>query len=540
MTAGLKPSFARAGILRPLSIGLLRWLLIGLLAGCTSMLPAVERPRSTAWVAAPDAPLAMMAQEAGIPAGQSGVAPLAQAAFALDARLALMAAARVSLDLQYYVIADDGIGHQILRGLRDAAQRGVRVRLLIDDLHTAGMDPLLLGLAAHPNVELRLFNPFTAGRQSSLSRAVSLATDFRRLNHRMHNKLFIADGVIAIVGGRNLANEYFLRGTEGNFIDFDLLVTGAVLPELNRGFDLYWNSDLAYPVRAIAGPSDGLTTDETMRAAFEASTRPANTPAPPPAVDLFGQPPFSAALAARHVHLIAAEGRAYADSPDKADPDRQRPEAAAADTVAQRFLRLLATARTDILLFSPYFIPGPETIARLRTAREAGVQVRVVTNSLAVSDEPLVNIGYLHHRDQLLRMGVELYELSSTRLKRDSAMRELLGSSVGRLHAKLGFLDRRTVLVGSMNIDPRSARINTEIGLAFESPQLAEMVMGAFRVDELAAVYRVRLGSDGMGTRWTAVNAGASDDELDTDPDSSVWQRLKSFLMSWLVSEEQL
>ena len=176
----------------------------------------------------------------------------------------------------------------------------------------------------------------------------------------------------------------------------------------------------------------------------------------------------------------------------------------------------------------------------LRRVREAGVRVRVVTNSLAVSDEPLVNIGYLHHRRQLLTMGVELYELSSTRLKPDSAMRELLGSSIGRLHAKMGFLDQRTVLVGSMNIDPRSDRINTELGLAFDSPALANMIIGPFQVDELVAVYRVRFATDGPGLRWTAVNAGASDEVLDTDPDTSLWQRLKAALISWLVPEGQL
>ena len=521
---------------RPLPLRLLlSGLLAGLLAGCGSLLPAVERPHSAARVAAPNTPLAAVARDAGIPAEKSGVYPLPQAAFALDARLALIANARVSRDLQYYVIADDGIGHMILRGLRDAAQRGVRVRLLIDDLHTTGMDTLLLGLAAHPNVELRLFNPFTASRQSALSRALGLLADFGRLNHRMHNKLFIADGAIAIVGGRNLANEYFLRGTEGNFIDFDLLVTGAVLPALNEGFDLYWNSEHAYPVQAIATSAEPA---DALRASFDASTRPENTPAPPPAADVYGKPAVSTALAVRRFHLIAADGRAYADSPDKVDPAHHDP--AATETVTQRFLKLLGTAHTEMLLFSPYFIPGPETIERLRVAREAGVRVRVVTNSLAVSDEPIVNIGYVHHRNQLLGMGVELYELSSSRLKRDSAMRELLGSSVGRLHAKIGFIDRRTVMVGSMNIDPRSARINTEIGLAFESAPLADMVMRAFRVDELAAVYRVRLGTAGPGVHWTAINAGADDDELDTDPDTSAWQRFKSFMLSWLVPEEQL
>ena len=385
------------------------------------MLPAVESPHSTATVAAPD--------------------PL----------LALLANAHVSLDLPYDVIADDDIGHMILRRVRDAAQRGVRMRLLIDDLHTIGTGPLLLGLVAHPNVVRRLFNPITASRQSALSRTLGLLADLGRLNHRMHNKLFIADGAVAIVGARNLANEYFLRGSEGNFIDFDLLVTGAVLPQLNEGFDLYWNSEHAYLVQAIAA---ALEPADASRASFDASTQPENIPAPPPATDLYGKPAFSTARAERSFHLIGVDGRACADSPDKADPAHHDP--AATGAVTQRFLKLPGTAHTEMLLRSAHFIPGPEAIKRLRAAREAGLRLRAVTNSLAVGDQPIVNIGYVHHRNQLLRLGVELYELSSSRLKRDSAMRELLGSSAGRPDANMGFTDRRTVMFGPINIDPRA------------------------------------------------------------------------------------
>ena len=410
-------------------------------------MPVVERPVSMARTAPADTPLATLARNAGIAAGQSGAYPLPQASFALDARLALIAGARDSLDLQCYEIADDGIGHLILRSLRDAARRGVRVRLLLDDLNTTGMDRLPLGLAAEPNLEVRLFNPFVSGRESTVARALGLLVDLRRLNHRMYNKLFIADNAVAIVGGRNLANEYFLCGTEGNFIDFDLLVAGVVLAPLNDDFDTYWNSAQAYPVHAIVAAGianpDGAA-DAASRAAFEVSTRPASTLAPPPATDTCCGPPLSTALAAGRVKLIAAAGRAFADSPAKADPAAG--SEASADTVSRRFLPLLGSARTDILLVSPYFIPGSDTIDALRRVRETDVRVRVVTNSLAVSDEPLVNIGCLHHRRQLLTMGVELYELSSTRLKRDSAMRELLGSSIGRLHAKMGFLDPPTVL----------------------------------------------------------------------------------------------
>ena len=226
-------------------------LLIAALAGCAGVLPQVERTPSKVLHGAPGAALVTIAHGAGLATDTSGVWPMVQASFALDARLAMIQAATRSIDLQTYLIADDSTGRMLLRALRDAALRGVRVRVLLDDLDTTDTDTLLLGLAAHPNVELRLFNPFVNARDSSLRRLVALARDFKRLNHRMHNKLFIADGAVGVVGGRNLADEYFLRGKQGNFIDFDLLVTGAVLPQLNHGFDLYWNSTQVYPVLDI-------------------------------------------------------------------------------------------------------------------------------------------------------------------------------------------------------------------------------------------------------------------------------------------------
>jgi phosphatidylserine/phosphatidylglycerophosphate/cardiolipin synthase-like enzyme len=190
-------------------------------------------------------------------------------------------------------------------------------------------------------------------------------------------------------------------------------------------------------------------------------------------------------------------------------------------------------------MVSPYFIPGPEALARLKALNERAVDVRVVTNSLAVSDEPLVSLGLERHQMELLRNGVKLYELSSTRLKLDHALRNLLGSSTGRLHAKLALLDRRTVLVGSMNLDPRSSNINTEIGVMVRSRELAEMVLTAFRLDSMTGVYEVKLKPDGSGVRWVAVD-GDSSVEVDIDPDTNVWQRLRLMMMYLLVPEGQL
>ena len=513
-------------------------LFIVLLTGCAGVLPRVERVPSTTRVAAPDAPLAAAVRDAKIPPGESGVWPLLQASYALDARLGMIENAHTSLDLQYYLIADDSTGRPLLRALRDAAARGVRVRLLVDDLYTAEIDRLLLGLAATPNVEVRLFNPFVTERGSSTRRLIALALDFKRLNHRMHNKLFVADGVLAIVGGRNLADEYFLRGTQNNFIDFDVMLGGSAVADLGGWFDLYWNSTAVYPVQAVVrAAGHTAAAPEVDRGVFDNVTRGDVRPEVPMAPDVFGSPAFSTGLARHTLQFISARSFAFADSPDKIDPASNGTPIA--DTLTHRFLQQLSDTRSEALLFSPYFIPGEEALARLARLRADGVKLGVVTNSLAVSDEPLVSVGLERHQLALLKLGVDLYELSSNRLKLDRTLKGLLGTSTGRLHAKIGFLDRQTVLVGSMNLDPRSASINTEIGVRIESARLAEMVLAAFKVDALAGVYQVRLRKSGGGVRWIAVDADTPE-ELDVDPDTSLWQRLRVMMLSFFIPESQL
>ena len=229
-------------------------LLASALAGCAGTLPAQrERQASLAWVAPSGTPIADIAVRTGLASQATAAWPLPQAAFALDARLAGIERASLSIDVQTYLLADDGVGRLMLGALARAASRGVRVRLLLDDFYTSGLDPLLLGLAAYPNVEVRLFNPFvTAARGSGLGRLLELAGDFQRLDHRMHNKLFIVDGRLAIVGGRNIADDYFLRSKVGNYFDIDLLLIGSLVPSLSAIFDTYWNSDAAYDIHAIA------------------------------------------------------------------------------------------------------------------------------------------------------------------------------------------------------------------------------------------------------------------------------------------------
>jgi cardiolipin synthase C len=511
--------------------------LTALLTGCAAALPQVTRVPSQARVAAADAPLAEAARAAKIAPGESGVWPLMQGSFALDARLGMIENARDSIDLQYYLIANDSTGRPILRALRDAAERGVRVRLLVDDLYTSDLNNLLAGLAATANVEVRLFNPVVTDRASASRRLLAMALDFKRLNHRMHNKLFIADGAMAVVGGRNIADEYFLRGTENNFIDFDTLLTGSVVPELSRWFDLYWNSTAVFPLQDIerAAASNTLPAD-MARAAFDNATRNDARPSPPMAPDFFGAPSFSIGLVQNKLQFIGAEVAAFADSPSKIDPANN--SIAIDDTLTHRYLLQLSDTRHDAVLLSPYFIPGAEALARIGRLRADGVTVSIVTNSLAVSDEPLANVGLQRHQRKLLDMGVDLFELSSNRLKRDLTLKGLLGTSTGRLHAKVAFIDRRRVLVGSMNFDPRSSTINTEIGVRIESARLAEEVLAAFKVDSMTGVYQVKLRPNGE-IRWVAVD-GDSPEELDVDPDTTLWQRLRLFVLSYLVPESQL
>jgi putative cardiolipin synthase len=512
-----------------------------LLAGCAGTLPPHgDRAVSEARAAPAGTPIADIAGRIGLAEGTTAAWPMPQALFALDARLAAIERATTSLDTQTYLLADDPTGREVLRALRDAAARGVRVRMLLDDIGTAGLDQLLMGLASEPNAEVRLFNPFVTGREWRFGRLLALASDFDRLDHRMHNKLFIADGALAIVGGRNLADDYFLRSASGNYFDVELRLVGAIVPELSRSFDRYWNSAPAYDVRQIAAATESAGADAAaLRFAFERRTAVDAPVARPTDGDLFGAPALSDEFATgRFRFLPVVIASTYADPPEKVDGSARGP--AVVKTVADLFLQRLREARDEVVLFSPYFVPDAELMEHLRALRARGVSVRVITNSLAVSDEPMTTIALERHQRALLAIGVELYELSSERIRHDGHLQMLLGSSIGRLHAKMAFIDRRMVYVGSLNLDSRSANINTEIGLRVESAEIASMLFRAFRVEEAVGVYRVRLAPDGATLVWSIRDEAGREVTLDHEPDASWWQHLRVRLLSIFVPEGQL
>ena len=320
------------------------------------------------------------------------------------------------------------------------------------------------------------------------------------------------------------------------------------MPQLNGWFDLYWNSTAglsrsqAIVIRAV-GHAPMVSARRRSRASSNDVTTHADlaTRRAGGAPDVFGAPAFSIAIAQRTRFSFCPRRRAstFADSPNKIDPANF--SLAVDDTLTHRFMQQLSDARADAVPFLAllHSRQGSDSNAWENCVPARRRRYGVVTNSLAVSDEPLVSVGLERHQIALLKLGVDLYELSSNRLKLDRTLKGLLGASTGRLHAKIGFLDRQTVLVGSMNLDPRSASINTEIGVRIESPKLAEMVLAAFKVDALAGVYQVRLRPNGAGVRWIAVDAD-SPEELDVDPDTSVWQRVRLMLLSFFIPESQL
>ncbi|NRF66276.1 phospholipase D family protein [Aquincola sp. S2] len=505
------------------------------LGGCAGLPSGVQRAPSQARHDVADTSLAQIAAQSTPEAQQalSGFRLLPDGAQALEARIALAQRAAKSLDLQYYQLAHDRSGWQLLRALRDAAARGVRVRLLVDDLYAAGQDAMLAGLAALPNVEVRMFNPLPVRDAGFATRIVLSLHQFARINRRMHNKLFVADNRIAITGGRNIADEYFGRADAVNFIDLDTLATGPAVAELSAAFDGYWNSEHVYPIAALqaAGFDPAAATQAFSSAADAVVFDPALA-----TTDALGRSGVAQQLAEGRLALLFAPAQVLADAPAKAD--ERGPGADGA--VAHRHAELVSTAREEVLIASPYVVPAASSVTAIKAALLNKVHYKLITNSISTTDEPLVHAGYAKHRMALLKMGVKLYELmplaQRAAARDDAAPRG--SASVGRLHAKLAVVDRRFLFIGSMNLDHRSARSNTEAGLVIDSPALAAEVAGLLQRDRLPESYRLRLADDGR-IEWISQHAGAEVVHRD-EPHLTVAQSLKQWLGQQLVDEELL
>ncbi|HEY6511288.1 MAG TPA: phospholipase D family protein [Burkholderiaceae bacterium] len=496
-----------------------------LLSGCAALPGDVQRAHSDTIVDVASTPLARLAL-ASTPDDKrhlSGLRLMPNGPEAIAARIALARRAQKSLDVQYYVVAPDQSGRQFLRELRDAAQRGVRVRLLIDDLHVDDADDLLLGLAAHANVQVRLFNPLPVRGGALQTRLLLSLHQFERVNRRMHNKLYIADNAFAVTGGRNIANEYFMRGEAANFIDMDVLSTGPVVHGLSDVFDRYWNSESAYPIESLVAPRHPAQA----RASFDDWV--AGEPAPLLADELAMQLSTGPALALRFAPVSV-----FADEPSKVAANA----AAAPATAMGSTLAVMRSAQSEVTIVSPYFVPGEGGLKLMRAAIDNGVRISVMTNSLASTDEPLAYGGYARYRASMLKLGVSLSELSPLPNRRFDMIGDMR-SSLGRLHAKVAVVDRRWLVVGSMNMDARSSRTNTELSLVIDDVGLATAALALMHQRWSDSHYRLRItGSDGR-LEWLE-----PDDDAPvvyrSEPHVNWLSRLRLNVLSMFVAEELL
>jgi putative cardiolipin synthase len=515
---------------------------LALLAGCASLPENYPRQESHALSDTGDTRLArMLAPQLARHGARSGAYPLESGLDAFVARIVLAEAAQRSLDLQYYIWHGDTSGKLLLDALLRAADRGVRVRLLLDDVGTAANDDALLMVAAHPNVEVRLFNPLaTRG-----ARTLGLLAEFERTNRRMHNKSFAADNQMGIVGGRNIGDEYFAAHEDVEMRDFDVIAVGPVVAQVSGAFDMYWNSDMAYPIEALARNAPDVQAVAQARAALRAFV---DSQKDGPYAQALLKSPLAARLRGNAVEYFWGDARMVFDDPQKiaAAPSEQ-------ETHLQSKLRSEVTPpESELLVLSPYFVPGDAGVESLRRLRQRGVKVRIVTNSLASTDVVSVHSGYQRYRKPLLEAGVELYELKpSAAQKADEAAKRrsdaasgVSGSKRAALHAKTMVADQRTLFVGSMNLDPRSLFLNTEIGVILEMPEMARAFVRRLDGDLRGSAYRLALSPEGAAgsdrrVEWIALEDGR-EVRYATDPGASFWRRLGAGLMSLLPIESQL
>ena len=445
----------------------------------------------------------------------------------LDAFAARAASARLagrSLDLQYYMWHDDLVGHLLAREVYAAAERGVRVRLLLDDINTQGLDPALLALDAHPNIEVRLYNPFR--NRSGVWRLLEMVQRFFSVNHRMHNKAWIVDGRVALVGGRNIGDEYFDAGSSVNFRDLDMLLLGPAVADTSAIFDDFWNSSAAVPIEAL-----NPQTPENLHKLMAALAR--------ESADATAQvylKRVAASPSAQRLSNHELSPHWSANIVVASDPPLKTKSAGRGGWLQPRLAAHLGGVHSEVLLISPYFVPGSKGTATLLALAHAGAQVGVITNSLAANDVPAVHSGYERYRSHLLAGGVSLFEI---RRNGPTATHGLFGSSGASLHTKAFVIDGTRGFVGSFNLDPRSANLNTEMGVLFDDPGLARDLRQEYlRLAAPALSYQLRRSTDGS-TQWLD-RTTQPPQMLGHEPDAGWWLRAITRVMSWLPIESQL
>jgi putative cardiolipin synthase len=523
-SAGSAESRALAG--RGLPRTILIWL-AQILTGCATR-PRPDYPRtvSTAFV---DPASTRLGQFLGPAAdehpGLSGFSLLSHGREAFIVRLALADLAEQSLDMQYYVWDGDTTGRIIVDRVMKAADRGVRVRLLVDDPYYKASDSVIAALDAHPNVEIRLFNPLTNRSWSALEFIV----DFGRVNRRMHNKLMVADNAAAIVGGRNIGDIYYGVNTTANYRDLDVLAVGPVVRDLSGVFDRYWNSASTVPIAAIVDRVYGAADLDDIRVRVREAIATADYPYP---IDE-DLDELAARGAEFRDNLVWAHGQIIADDPETVARGKE------SDDVVKFIRGRVAQLKEELLIESPYFVLPAGAQATVKALHERNVRVRVLTNSLASNDMLPAHSGYAKTRRRLLENGMELYELRPDTDAFRPGWSLLSGRSPAALHTKAMAFDREAVFVGSFNLDPRSAVINTEAGLYIESLELAERLTAYMATGVVPAnSYRVLLDPND-DIVWETVRDGQRVRYRD-EPETGFRRRFVADLLKLLPIDSQL
>nr|WP_249172449.1 phospholipase D family protein [Burkholderia dolosa] len=512
--------------------------LLPVVAACATHPPAtaLDRPVSHALPADTATPLrdALLASEAAHP-GQSGFRLLADGAAALQMRIALARAATRTLDMQYYIATEDTTGKLLLGAALYAADRGVRVRMLVDDLNFHDIDRIMAALNTHQNIEIRVFNPFGAARQGVVQRTTDFLTRIDSFTRRMHNKAMIADNQLAIVGGRNLGDEYFSASQTLQFRDLDVLAAGPVTNQISASFDAYWASASSYPLRVLNhqsfDPKDLDATRNELRDHWRKNADPYN--AKP-----LNATPLAQQIARDQLELVWAPAEFKVDAPDKI----AKPTDTYVSPPMQRLVELTRGAQREFLAFSPYFVPHDAGVKILGDTAARGVRVAILTNSLAATDAVAVQAGYAPYRVPLLQRGIELYEFKA---QPDQPRARVFGSrSRASLHAKAYVIDRKILVIGSLNLDPRSAYLNTELALVIHSPVLAQQAAAIFtRVTQPDESYRVRLvraaGGGPPSLEWTGTDDGRPA-TYHVDPHAGLLRNLMTGIFTLLPVDDQL
>ncbi len=533
--------YNRAGRFKLSCLGVAAFLAVHTpLAGCGSTNAAREYPRTPSYALPQGTDTAFsraLADRIAAYPGKSGFRLLTTGSESFAMRLALIEAAEKTLDLQYYSIHDDTTSNLLLEALVRAAQRGVRIRILLDDIGFDDDDYTFSVLDGLKNIEIRVFNPFVMREDGLLARTVGMLTDLERINRRMHNKALIGDNQLAIIGGRNLGDVYFEEDPDIAFNDLDILIAGTLTADISRSFDSYWNHEESIPLGQVKAPTKNQTAKLDIREKLATQWQETLQSEK-------GRKILESSLPERlkqgKLDLIWAPGEVVADRPHKVKQEAEEAES----RPLMRLDKLLDRASREFIAITSYFVPREEGVEWLAGLTKRGMRVRILTNSLASTDVVAVHTAYWKYRAPLLAGGVELYEMKPVNRKRSP--QRLIGSKAppyATLHSKVYVIDRREVMIGSFNLDPRSIELNTELTLVIHSPALAKQVVAIF-ADATAPEnsYRLMLEDTGGGKArlvWRTREKGKYI-EFYQDPRAGFWRTLQVGVMGLLPIEDYL